>query len=370
MSGVQGSDAGQYINGGVASESAPLEQREVPFEFTGTAGEYFRIWIVNVLLSIVTLGIYSAWAKVRTKSYFYRHTRLDGSSFEYLADPIKILKGRLIVGTFLAAMYASQHYSPIVYAVLAFALVLLSPLVMAVSLSFNARYSSFRNVRFGFVSTISEAYVTYILAGVIYMFTLGLGLPYAQWRMTRWVIENHRYGKQRFAWTSEWGSYYVAYFIAFLLMAPGFGAMFYIFMSAGSETIGDPEATREALSTAVPLAMGLFYLWLLFVMGFVRARFANLAYGGAQIGFHDLKSDQRGLDLTILYVTNALAVLVSVGLLAPWAMIRLARYRADHTRVLLRGDLVATNPGEDEQWGGPLGDAAVDLGGFDLDLGL
>ncbi|MED5348372.1 MAG: DUF898 family protein, partial [Pseudomonadota bacterium] len=41
------------------------------FQFHGEGGEFFRIWIVNLVLSIVTLGIYSAWAKVRTKRYFY-----------------------------------------------------------------------------------------------------------------------------------------------------------------------------------------------------------------------------------------------------------------------------------------------------------
>src|SRR5258707_6333866 len=51
----------------------------VPLRFTGRAGEYFRIWIVNICLSIVTLGIYSAWAKVRRKRYFYGNT-LDRKS--------------------------------------------------------------------------------------------------------------------------------------------------------------------------------------------------------------------------------------------------------------------------------------------------
>ena len=39
--------------------------------FTGTGSEYFRIWIVNLLFTILTLGIYSAWAKVRKLRYFY-----------------------------------------------------------------------------------------------------------------------------------------------------------------------------------------------------------------------------------------------------------------------------------------------------------
>ena len=67
-----------------------------PFQFNGQAGEYFKIWIVNILLTILTLGIYSAWAKVRRKRYFYGNTLLQDTAFEYLAQPIQILKGRRI----------------------------------------------------------------------------------------------------------------------------------------------------------------------------------------------------------------------------------------------------------------------------------
>ena len=63
-----------------------LSARDIqPFYFTGTGGEYFRIWIVNLILSILTLGIYSAWAKVRTNRYFYGNTQVDDTGFEYHA---------------------------------------------------------------------------------------------------------------------------------------------------------------------------------------------------------------------------------------------------------------------------------------------
>ena len=75
----------------------PLQMRREQFTFTGTAREYFGIWIVNVLLTIVTLGIYSAWAKVRRQRYFYGNTRLDGVPFEY---PVTVCDAciRLVVG--------------------------------------------------------------------------------------------------------------------------------------------------------------------------------------------------------------------------------------------------------------------------------
>ncbi|MGH8034242.1 MAG: DUF898 family protein, partial [Lysobacterales bacterium] len=31
-------------------------------EFTGSGSEYFRIWVVNLLLLLVTFGIYYPWA--------------------------------------------------------------------------------------------------------------------------------------------------------------------------------------------------------------------------------------------------------------------------------------------------------------------
>ena len=75
----------------------PLGLRHEPFTFTGTEREYFGIWIVNVLLTIVTLGIYSAWAKVRRNRYFYGNTQLAGGAFDYHAPPLRILIGRIIV---------------------------------------------------------------------------------------------------------------------------------------------------------------------------------------------------------------------------------------------------------------------------------
>ncbi|MBL9131958.1 MAG: DUF898 family protein, partial [Verrucomicrobiaceae bacterium] len=80
-------------------EAAPGgPERAYPFEFHGRAGEFFRIWIVNVVLTVLTLGIYAAWAKVRTKRYFHGNTLLDGKPFDFTGNPISILKGNLIFG--------------------------------------------------------------------------------------------------------------------------------------------------------------------------------------------------------------------------------------------------------------------------------
>ncbi len=80
--------------------------------FRGTAREYFGIWLTNIVLTILTLGIYSAWADVRTRRYFYGNTILDGETLDYTAKPISLLKGRAIVFGVILAAAIGNHVFP------------------------------------------------------------------------------------------------------------------------------------------------------------------------------------------------------------------------------------------------------------------
>jgi uncharacterized membrane protein YjgN (DUF898 family) len=134
------------------------------FSFTGRASEYFGIWIGNVLLSILTLGIYSAWAKVRSKRYFYGNTLLAGYAFDYPAPPAQILIGRLLVVAFFALWTtAVQFFWWIDGIMLLVVLPLITPWAVVRALTFAARYSSHRNIWFEFHGTLREAFWVYLL---------------------------------------------------------------------------------------------------------------------------------------------------------------------------------------------------------------
>src|SRR3984957_7341822 len=91
------------VPGSPSSSQAAATIAPEPLHFTGSGAQYFGIWIVNLLLTIVTLGIYSAWAKVRRLQYFYRHTEVAGSSFDFHGSPIRILVGRVLALVMLIA---------------------------------------------------------------------------------------------------------------------------------------------------------------------------------------------------------------------------------------------------------------------------
>jgi uncharacterized membrane protein YjgN (DUF898 family) len=350
----------QVIDAHVPPPAAP-PVRDLPFRFTGSAREYFRIWIVNTLLNIVTLGIYSAWAKVRSKQYFYRHTSVDGSSFDYLADPLKVLKGRLIAAAALGLLVGSQHYSLTLYVVILIVFVLATPWVVVSSLAFNARNSAFRNIRFAFTGRAGEAAGLYLGMLLLHVVTCGLAYPYVQWRFTSFVVTRHLFGDLRFWWSSKSGDYYRTYLLALLLAVPGY-VVFFVALSSAKE--GGPAAIQGVM---IP-AMVVFYLYLLIPGAFLRARLANLLYGGLQLGPHSVSCEQRGLQLFKLYAVNLLAVVLSLGLLIPWAKIRLAQYRASCLTLHAVGDLrFETLIDQDAS---ALGEGLTDLGDFDIGIGV
>ena len=134
-----------------------------PFRFTGNGGEYFRIWIVNLCLSLLTLGIYSAWAKVRRLQYFYRHTSVAGASLDYHGDPVAILKGRIIaVGLF--AIYSLAGKFSLIYGAAAFVLILVvMPWLLVRSFRFRLHNTSYRGLRFAFHGKVGDARGTLVM---------------------------------------------------------------------------------------------------------------------------------------------------------------------------------------------------------------
>lgn len=346
--------------------AAAPDERELPFQFTGSAQEYFRIWIVNVLLTVLTLGIYSAWAKVRTKQYFYRNTWLDGTSFEFTGNPVAVLKGRILAGAALALVFGLQRYSIGLYVGSIVLLVLATPWVLVKALAFNARNSAYRNVRFAFTANAGEAAGIYLGMMLIYVFSCGIGFPYAEWRMTSFVVTRHLFGDLRPVWRSKPAAYYKTYLVALGLTLPGY-VVFFLALASFKDAGTGEEAQAALQGMLIPMALA-FYLYLLIPGAFLNAQKANLLYGGVELGSHVLHSKQRGVELLKLYVVNLLAIVGSLGLLIPWAKIRLARYRASCLALHATGPLVAESLLDDEP--SAVGEGLADLGDFDVGIGI
>ncbi len=335
------------------------------FRFTGTAGEYFRIWIVNLLLSVVTLGIYSAWAKVRRLRYFYGHTSLDGQTFGYHASPIAILKGRLIAYAVVATLAVLGQVAPLAASVLYFPIFMLMPLVFVRAFRFRAANSSYGGIRFAFDGMEGEAYQVFLFLPILVPFTLGLAYPYVAKRQREFFVNESRHGRSQFGLELPTGAVYRIYLLAGLFLLLWFSVALATFIgTAGAVGMADPE-TRYGAGAFVSIA--LLYAGIGVVVVAVRTAFENLVWNHTQLDRHRFESRLRAGRMFWIYATNTAAIAATLGLAVPWARIRLAHYRADSLALMPGGPLVTsamTGSDQDSAAGAELSDA------MDLDFGL
>lgn len=329
---------------GIVSSTEPI-----PFEFKGTGAEYFKIWLVNTVLSILTLGIYSPWAKVRRKRYLYGSTRLHGSSFEYLADPMKILKGRILVAAVLIVYSLLNQFAPIIAGLLGLGFLAILPWIVIRSLTFNARNSAFRNIRFGFHGTYMDAAKAYVLWPVLVPFTLGILFPYVYYRQKAFMVENHSYGTARFSFDATSRDYYRLCLGAIVPIGLGVVCVIGLALLAGPFFL--------------PAAAVLYlYLFALF-----SVKTTNLLFSAARLERHGFSAGLKVMEFAIIVVTNTLGIILTLGLFHPWARIRSLRYKLRHLALLPAGNLDGFVASEQERVSA-IGEEAGDM--LDLDFGL
>lgn len=340
---------------------------EYPFQFDGSAREYFRIWIVNLTLSILSLGIFSAWAKVRTQRYFYGCTRLAGVPFEYLAKPLPILKGRIVAVILFSSYVIAGQYSIGTQLGAALLIAVLAPWLIVRGAAFRARYSSWRGLNFRFVPDYGEAYIRFLVLGIPLILTLGVLYPWIKGKQKEFMVENHRYGGNWFRFLLRPGQFYPPYLIAWGAMM---GWMFlFSFISFGLVMANIASGNSEDKTPAwlMMTILVLMYSGYFVVLAFLAAALSNLIYNHVEIDGRRFHSTLKGHRLLWIYTGNTVAILLSAGLLIPWAMVRLARYRAECLSVLSADDF---NGMRAESSSAVDATAAEVDGLFDIDIGL
>lgn len=343
----EGGGGAAHTNFALAEDTGKV--RREAFTFTGNGNEFFKIWIVNIFLTIITLGIYSAWAKVRTNKYFYGNTWLDNAAFEYLADPIQILKGRLVAVVLFIIYIGAEQFNPAIAAGLFLAFILVLPFFVMMSLRFRMRNTAYRNIRFGFDGTFWDAVKAYTLMFFLMPFTLGLLLPYMLFLQTRYMVGNTRYGTDLFSFNVSSRAYYRIYLLAFV-------AILAVVVVAGGFSAVEP-----LLGVVVGLA------GYALVVSFVQVEVLNVMFDSTHLGDHQFSSSLEVGSYFRVYFFNTLAIVLTLGLFYPWAKVRIARYRADNLLLMTHGSLngyVAAQSEESNALGEEIGDI------FDIDIGI
>jgi uncharacterized membrane protein YjgN (DUF898 family) len=359
-----------YGSAAAAPASATQPSRTEYFSFTGSGGEYFRIWIVNLLLTIVTLGIYSAWAKVRRLRYFYGSTQLAGSSFEYHGEALKILKGRIIALALIIPYSIASNSSPILAVVFLVAFMIALPFIVVTSRRFQTRMSSWRNIRFGFVGRYGQAAWVYLGLAVLIPLTLGLIVPYMMFARQRFLLGQAKFGSAPVEFNATPGRYYLTYLFGILTLIGTFivAGILLLMGLGGVEALSDPTAWANTGNVTPLLLMAVVVIGgYLFAFAIIQAGLTNAAYGELSLAGHEIKCDVSAVRLAGIYLTNAILMMITLGLYTPWAKVRLVKYQLENMQVRVHGDLDQFTA-EQQQQQSATGEELGDL--MDMDFGL
>ena len=351
----------------VSFEKDAKEKHQHAFTFTGKGTEYFKIWIVNILLSIVTLGIYSAWAKVRNKQYFYGNTHIADHTFEYTAEPLKILKGRVIAFVIYLAVVFSHHISPLASVIATIVVVLFLPFIIVNSLKFNARHSSYRNIPFRFTGTVWGALKVFILLPVAGILTIGLLMPLAWKRQVQYITNNHLYGSDAFKFDVDIKEYF---FMLMILVGVSMACFVVIggIVAAGSVFLAFTGSAFDAKSwlLMVPIILGYTALYLA-IGAYFMVSMANIHWNNTKLKNHQFTANWTTPSFFSLLATNTFGILFTLGLFIPFAKVRTAIYKANHTAFIAEGNLDDFIANELEQ-SNSLAEGVHDI--FDIDISI
>jgi uncharacterized membrane protein YjgN (DUF898 family) len=377
-------------------------ERPLTIRFTGSGSEYFRIWIVNLLLSIVTLSLYRPWAKVRRLRYFYANTLVADHALDFHGNPLKMLRGYLLVGAMLLAYSVGARVSPLAALVAFGALCVLWPALWRASMQFRLANTSWRGLRFRFAGDLGGAYRTLLPLFVPGLVLVAMGLfiddpqhppawyfkglalvvlagialvPLAFWNMKRYQHDHYGLGQWQTRLTTGPGSFYaltlkviglfVLTAIVVFIVAVVIGAVVgFAFKGMFSE-----PSNRVVLAALTGLLGGIVWLLTLLVpLPYATSRTQNLVWSHTQADALRFESRLEFKALFGLTFRNWLLMLLTLGLYWPFAAVALYRIRVEAITPHLSGDLDALHASARARGDDASGDAAGDL--FGIDIGL
>ncbi len=385
-----------------ASRPAPVGPRRfrLDIQFTGSGSEYFRIWIVNLLLTLVTLGVYYPWAKVRRLRYFYGNTLVGRHPLGFHANPRRMLRGYALVVLLLALYSAAGRVSPMA-GLIAFVLVAaLWPALLQASMRFRLANTSWRGLRFRFHGTMSGAYralLPFFVPGALMvgalvgvpdrdqppewyglltfaaLGVLGLLLPLLWWGIKKYQHDHYAYGPEQTRLRSGPLPFYAVF-----AKSAGVGVVTLVAVLVPSALLmfgatglvsGDARLPRilVAILSATVFALAVFAVQLV-PRPYFTSRMQNLLWSrtaGTAVRF---KSTLEFWPLLRLTLKNWSLIALTLGLYWPFAAVSTTRMRAEAVRIVMWVDphILADIARAAES--DAAGDAAGDL--FGLDIGF
>jgi uncharacterized membrane protein YjgN (DUF898 family) len=376
----------------------------MPVSFTGSGSEYFRIWIVNLLLTIVTIGLYHPWAKVRRLRYFYGNTHIGGHTLDFHGNPTRMLRGFLLLAALVLLYTVAGKVSPTAGLVAFVIVAMVWPALFRAGQRFRLANTSWRGLRFRFMGSVGGAYRAmlplFVPGGLLLALTpylvdatgravpgrgAGLALlplvamllvPLCWWLLKKYQHDGYAFADNQTRLRAGAGAFYLVFLkaVGVTLLVGLCGGIVAAIVSGGAiwGLVGRGARSNGATAGAIVAIVLVFLLVYLAMVAVVRpymtARLQDVVWNATRSTDLAFVSALRFRPLLWLTVKNWFLVVVTIGLYFPFASIAMARLRLQAVTVHSRFDPAEFASRAHERVDDAAGDAAGDL--FGIDIGL
>jgi len=355
--------------------------------FHGAEGSLFGIQIVNMFLSLLTLGFYSFWGKVKIRRYLMSQTEFEGDRFAYHGTGKELLIGSLKAGLVFGVPIALLNILPTLLgggAVLTIISGLLIYNIIMVFIPFATvgarRYrlsrTSWRGVRFSFRGRVLDFIKLFITGSFLTTITLGLYYPFFDTKRYDFLVSNSYFGNQRFRFDGNGRDLFTSYLLALLLSVITLGFYWFWFLAKKQRYLTEHTSFASARfrstvtgSRLLVLMLGNFLLLSApLILALIAAAGVLLLLGLGQ-GFQEtvaiLAAGGKELWLTI----GAGAVAGFVGWFLSWSFITLRNMRFAMAYLTLDGPLDLAPIQQEAQTASATAEGLAGFLDMDLDLG-
>lgn len=262
----------------------PIPRLEV--RYMGTGGGLFFVAIKNLLLTLITLGIYSPWARTERRKYLWQNVEVGGQRLRYHGTGAELFVGYLKVALVYGVLFGVPMVISMVNSIAGlivqvlgfFAIVLLIPIAIYGSRRYRLSRTSLRGVRFGQDPGAKGFLRVYLVTFLLSAVSFGLYMPVGQNHLHEYLTSRSRYGSERFAYDGSDSDAWRIVFVGMLLSM---------------------------------VTLGIYYPW--YMAEFARFRVSHTIFQGAR-GQLDL----TGGDVWKILLVAVFGTIFSLGIAVPW----------------------------------------------------
>lgn len=300
------------------------------FGFEGSWRDYAPIAFTNLLLTIVTLGVYRFWATTRTRRYLWSRTRFIDERLEWTGTGMELFIGFLIVLALFglpflflqfgmqALILQGQEGLAVTLAFLAFGLIFyLGGVALFRMLRYRLSRTWWHGIRGGSDGKGWAYGWSYVWRNVVAAFALYLLMP---WAMTslwndRWNAMS--FGPHPFRAAAMPGAIFKRFLLFYLVplvaLVAGIGFSLSMVGQIGSPP-SDPAQPPAGLLVFFGLIILGFYVMLPLIALIFYAKYLRVAIGSLSLATLDFHFDARSKDWLKLILGDIVLVVLTLGI--------------------------------------------------------